>query len=118
MQIDHNKERELINKALNGDYVDIIEYIQPQVEGMIDTFLATPKGIELEIPKQSLMKASEKYLISAIKKYDELLSSPDFDKDNNFIKFYSWFADKGINEYAASWELMLSGHMGGCCCGH
>lgn len=118
MQINHDYEKEIIKKAIDGDYSEILEYIKPQIEAMADNFINSPKGIELEIPKQSLMKASEKYLISAINKYNELLSSPDFDKDSNFIKYYTWFADKGISEYAAQWELMLGGHMGGCCCGH
>ncbi len=118
MQIDQNKEKELIKKALDGDFSEILEYVLPQVESMADEFLKTQKGIELEIPKQHLIKASEKYIISAVNKYSELLNSPELKEGENFIKFYTWFADKGMSEYATMWEIMLSGHGGGCCCGH
>ncbi len=117
MNIDKTKEKELIEKAKNGDYTPLIDYISPQIETMVDEFQKTERGIHLEIPKQSLLKASEKYLITAINKYDEILESGK-EEDTNFIKFYIWFADKGITEYATMWEIMLSDHSSGCCCGH
>ncbi len=118
MQTDYTKEKELITKAKDGDYADLLEYITPQVETIVDEFLKSERGIALEIPKQSLMKASEKYLITAVNKYDEILSSDKMEERTNFIKFYTWFADKGITEYTAMWEIMLSDHGGSCCCGH
>ena len=118
MNIDYKKEKDLLAKAIDGDFADILEYVNPQVETMADNFLSTKRGIELEIPKQSLIKASEKYLITAINKYSEILDKEEMKEGENFIKFYTWFADKGMNEYAATWELMLNGHMGNCCGGH
>lgn len=117
MNIDKIKEETLINEAFSGKTDNLISYIEADIELLANKFSETKRGIELEIPITSLKKAAEKHIGEAVIKYKDLIESKNEITDNGFAKFYVWFADQGINEYAHQWEMLLSGglHSGPCC---
>lgn len=117
MHIDIIKEKDLIEKALLGNYEDLIYYISEDINKLSTAFNQTKKGIELEIPITSLNKAAEEKLIDSVIKYSELIKSNDEIINKGFFSFYKWFAEQGINAYAHKWEMLLNGglHSGPCC---
>jgi hypothetical protein len=117
MQIDLIKEKELIEKAMTGNYDDLIDFLHEDINNLSITFNQTKKGIQLEIPVTSLNKAAEENLKDAVIKYNDLIKSNDEVIKNGFSAYYIWFANQGIMAYAHKWEMMLNGglHSGPCC---
>lgn len=117
MNIDKIKEETLVNDALEGKTDNLIAYIESDIEALAKKFSLTKRGVELEIPITSLKKAAEAHINDAVIKYKDLMNMNSEILDNGFAKFYIWFAEQGINEYAHKWEFLLSGagHSGPCC---
>lgn len=119
MEINKEQEKELINEAKQGNLDGILSYVEVEIDTLSNNFAETDRGLMLEIPVTSLKKAAESHLLTAVLKYSDLIDSDSEVAEKGFVKFFSWFAEQGINEYAHKWEALLSGgNHTGPCCGH
>ncbi len=107
MEINKEKEKQLVLKALRGDREELVTYLEPTIDKIAKRYAENHAIKKLGITKDECKKAALVYLELALTKYNELIIESEIRTKTiaKFKTFIMTFAKQGIDEYCESKKI-------------